>query len=192
MAIHEYAHAAVAYSLGDPTPKYMGRLTMNPLVHVDFLGLLLFFFAGFGWAKPVQVDPSYLKDARKDMMAISLAGPAANLLLALIATFLYGLLAELGLLNNGLHYFLRYLQIYNIWFAVFNMFPFPPLDGFKVLTGILPGRQAYSLMSLEQFAPIIFIVLILTGVIGKVISPVASFFIDNMNSFVDLILGVFF
>lgn len=192
MAIHEYAHAAVAYSLGDPTPKYMGRLTMNPLVHVDFLGLLLFFFAGFGWAKPVQVDTTYLKNARKDMMTISLAGPAANLLLAFIATFLYVLLTELGLLNNGLHIFLRYLQLYNIWFAIFNMFPFPPLDGFKVLTGILPGKQAYSLMAIEPYTPIIFIVLIITGVIGKVIKPVSDFVMGSMFYFVDMVLGVFF
>lgn len=192
MAIHEYAHAAVADSLGDPTPKSMGRLTMNPLVHVDFLGLIMFFFAGFGWAKPVQVNPTYFKEPRKDMMAVSVAGPAANLLLAFIATVLYALLSEFGFMNYALRYFLIYLQIYNIGFAIFNMFPFPPLDGFKVLTGILPDKHAYTLMSIEQYAPFIFIILIITGVIGKVVSPIASFFLENMNLFVSSLMNIFF
>lgn len=178
LTFHEFAHGWVADRLGDPTARHHGRLTVNPLAHVDPIGFLLLFLAGFGWAKPVPVNPYNLKgDIRQGMLLISLAGPTTNLLLALLSSLLLGAFG-----NLGQPYFVQimyYMILINVVLAVFNLLPIPPLDGSKILAGILPGEQKW-LDHLENYGIIILIILIFTGAIQVlfrfVVSPIANFF----------------
>jgi Zn-dependent protease len=186
--IHEIAHGYVAYRLGDPTAKLANRINLNPLVHIDLfmtiiLPLMLILSntgVVFGGAKPVPVDPRYFKNPRKGMLWVALAGPVSNLILSLIS---YGLLIVL-ILNANL--FSSYLfNLFMIWFsssiyinivlALFNMFPIPPLDGGRIMVGILPLKLALQYAKLERFGFFILIILIYYGVPQKVIAPVLEF-----------------
>jgi len=173
LAIHEYAHAAVAVRLGDPRPKYDGRLTLNPFVHLDPIGTLMLLFFGFGWAKPVMVDPTRFKNPRRGMMWVALAGPAANLLLAFVLARLHPHLVGALPLNwaLGVHNFLRITITLNIWLAVFNLLPLPPLDGSKVLAGLVPRRWAYHLYRLETYGTVILLLLVVSGMVGRILWP---------------------
>jgi len=166
LTFHEFAHGWVADRLGDRTARYMGRLTVNPAAHVDPIGLLLLFFAGFGWAKPMPVNPYNLRvDPRQGMLLVSLAGPVTNMLLAVISAVVFG-----ALIGLNLPYFreiMQYMIHINIVLAVFNLIPIPPLDGSKILAGILPGRQGW-LDQLEHYGAILLIILLFTGVLGVV------------------------
>jgi len=178
LTFHEYAHGFVADRLGDPTARYHGRLTINPLAHVDPIGFLLLFLAGFGWAKPVPVNPYNLKgNISQGMLLISLAGPATNLLLAFLSALVLGAFGNLEL--PYFHQIMQYMILINVVLAVFNLLPIPPLDGSKILAGILPGAQKW-LYHLETYGIIILIVLIFTGAIQKlfrfVVYPIANFF----------------
>jgi len=173
LAIHEYAHAAVAVRLGDLRPKLDGRLTLNPFVHLDLIGTLMLLFFGFGWAKPVMVDPTQFKNPRRDMMWVALAGPVANILLALVMARSYPYLAAL-LPMPWLWAVRNFFQVtisLNIWLAVFNMLPLPPLDGSKVLAGIVPRRWAYKLYRLETYGTVILLFLVVSGLVGRVLMP---------------------
>ncbi|WP_169719395.1 site-2 protease family protein [Desulfovirgula thermocuniculi] len=169
LTFHELAHGWVADSLGDPTPRYHGRLTVNPLAHVDVIGLILLFVAGFGWAKPVPVNPyNFRGNMRRGMVLVSLAGPAANLVLALVGAVLLGLGG--WALPYGYEILTAIIRI-NIVLAVFNLLPVPPLDGSKILAGLLPGRQAW-LYALESYGTIILLFLLFTGIIGRVLGVI--------------------
>lgn len=169
LTFHELAHGWVADSLGDPTPRYHGRLTLNPLAHVDVIGLILLFIAGFGWAKPVPVNPyNFRGNMRQGMVLVSLAGPAANLVLAFLGAVLLGL--GVWALPYGYEILTAVVRI-NIVLAVFNLLPVPPLDGSKILAGLLPGRQAW-LYTLESYGTIILLFLLFTGVIGRVLGVI--------------------
>ena len=122
MALHEYAHAYVSDSLGDPTPSMQGRLTANPLVHLDMVGLMLLVICGFGWAKPVEINPNYYKNFRSGVMKVSFAGPGMNLLICFLAECIMLLMMKLGLLTAGQpgYLFLYWIMLYNVWFAFFN------------------------------------------------------------------------
>lgn len=170
--LHEVAHGLVADRLGDPTARLMGRLTLNPLKHLDpFLSVLLpllLIFSGspviFGGAKPVPVDPFNLRDGRKDLALVSLAGPMTNALLAVLAALLiHGLLLFPNLFSslilNALFLILRIIVQYNILLAIFNLLPIPPLDGSKIFSLVLPEREAAAYMSIGQIG--IFILFIL-------------------------------
>lgn len=142
MVLHELAHAYVATYLGDPTPKYQGRLTLNPLAHVDWIGLIMLVVIKFGWAKPVQVNPYNFRNPRQGMMWVALAGPVTNVLIA------YVCLSLLRQVPDGAAYqVLYYAVIYNVYFAVFNILPIPPLDGSRVLAAISDegSRLVYSM-----------------------------------------------
>lgn len=166
LTCHEFAHGWMADRLGDRTARYMGRLTLNPVAHVDPIGLLLLFFAGFGWAKPVPVNPYNLKvEPRQGMLLVALAGPATNVVLAVAAAIVYGALAGLRLPYFG--EIMQYMIHINVVLAVFNLIPIPPLDGSKILAGILPGQQNW-LDRLEQYGAIILIALLFTGVLSFV------------------------
>ncbi|AEF94878.1 peptidase M50 [Desulfotomaculum nigrificans CO-1-SRB] len=169
LTFHEFAHAWVAHKLGDNTAKNMGRLTLNPLKHLDPIGTLLLFLAGFGWAKPVPVNPWNFDHPKKGMMLVSLAGPVTNMLLAILGTVLFGLLTPAGNLFAVLQYFI-YI---NVILAVFNFLPMPPLDGSKILAGILPGRQEW-LDNLERYGSAILLFLIILGLLN----PILNFFIN--------------
>lgn len=181
IAVHEFAHAYAADRLGDPTPRVQGRLTLNPLVHLDPIGTALLVLAGFGWGKPVQFDPYNLSNPRRDAAIISFAGPLSNLILASIAAFLF----NFGLFQNfesGLLYGILFRFVYlNILLAIFNLIPVHPLDGGKILVGLLPDSIAHDWdRILQQYGMVLLIILILpifNGVplASQIISPTVQF-----------------
>ncbi len=167
LTFHEYAHAAAAYRLGDRTAYHEGRLTLNPAAHIDVLGLIMLYFAGFGWARPVPVNPYNLRGNRgRGMLLVSLAGPLSNLVLAVAAAALLG--AFLWNVPYADRIATEIIRI-NVILAVFNLLPIPPLDGSKILAGILPGSQEW-LYKLEQYGTIILILLLFTGIIGRILN----------------------
>ena len=184
MTVHEYAHARVAVAMGDFTPRMTGRLTLNPVAHIDPIGLLMLFFAQFGWAKPVMINARNFKDWRKGELYVSLAGPAANLVTAFIAMLL---LAAVGEQARWIYNVLYLIVLYNINFAVFNMIPLPPLDGSKVLMSFLPGEWAYKLAGIERYSFLILIVLVFTNVLGMIIFPIRDVLLNMMSNIVSLI-----
>ncbi len=166
LTLHEYAHGLAAYRLGDRTAGDMGRLTINPLAHIDPIGFILLFLAGFGWAKPVPVNPYNLRgDMRHSMLLVSLAGPATNIFLAVVSALVFG--AFYGLHLPYFEAIMFYMIQINVVLAIFNLIPIPPLDGSRILAGLLPGRQNW-LYQLENYGVIILIVLVFTGAIGAV------------------------
>lgn len=178
LVFHEFAHGWVANKLGDPTAKYAGRLTLNPMAHLDMFGSLMILFVGFGWAKPVPVDSRYLANPRKDMMKIAFAGPAANLLLAFTAGIL---IRTTGYLGSFTTMMIMFTQI-NIMLAVFNMIPIPPLDGSQIFSGMMIRKNPDLVMKLQMYGPQILMGLILFGMftsfspIWMIISPFVNFF----------------
>ncbi|TCW37224.1 Zn-dependent protease [Thermohydrogenium kirishiense] len=167
MSFHEFSHGYVADKLGDPTPRQNGRLTLNPLAHIDPLGLLMLFVIYFGWAKPVPINPYYFKDRKKGVLYVSLAGPLSNVFLAFITRILMVYFENVPIV--GL--FLNVLYQYNLVFAVFNIIPVPPLDGSKVLWGLLPQKEAYIFSQYEQYGQIALLLLLFTGIINVVMTP---------------------
>jgi Zn-dependent protease len=167
--VHEFAHALVADRLGDPTARNLGRLSLNPLVHLDLLGTLFFVVFGFGWARPVPVNPRNFEDPGRGMLQVALAGPLANVTLA----FLLGaLLKAPGLTLDSLTAaaLLTLIRI-NIILAVFNLIPIPPLDGSRILEALLGGRQALTYHRLQPYGTLLLLVLLYTGIVGRVMLP---------------------
>lgn len=183
LSFHEFAHAWMANFLGDDTAKRMGRLSLNPMAHLDLFGTLLLFFAGFGWAKPVPVDPRNFRVPDRAMMVVSLAGPASNLFLAFLAGFGLRLMVfsspgpSLVQLIRGttLGTALWYMLTINLALAVFNLIPLPPLDGSKILTFFLSARQRMRFRSIEQMGPFLLIILVSFGAISMVMTPVIEY-----------------
>ena len=173
LVFHEFAHGWVANKLGDPTAKYAGRLTLNPMAHLDMFGSLMILFVGFGWAKPVPVDSRYLANPRKDMMKIAFAGPAANLLLAFIAGLLIRITGYLGSFTTML---IMFTQI-NIMLAVFNMIPISPLDGSQIFSGMMIRKNPDLVMKLQTYGPQILMGLILFGMFSSFLAYMNSFLI---------------
>lgn len=174
ITLHELAHGYVAYCLGDNTAKAAGRLTLNPLAHLDPIGALMMLIAGFGWAKPVPVNPFFFKGNRTTgMMLVSLAGPLVNLVVAYIAYAVY--VAGQGFYTVPfLNQFLNYCIILNVFLAVFNLIPIPPLDGSKILAGFLPKQTAFKfLTTMERYGFVILMVLILFNITDMIIQPIA-------------------
>ena len=179
LTVHELAHGWVAFRLGDPTAKMAGRLTMNPLKHLDPLGVLAFVIMKIGWAKPVPVDPRYFRNPQKDMLLVALAGPGANVLLALASALLARVLVSVPVLPLFVLQPLVGMLVASVWInimlAVFNIIPIPPLDGSKVLMGLLPPEAARSFARIEPFGFFILLALFYTGVIGGLILPIIRF-----------------
>ena len=153
LTIHETCHGLAAYALGDPTAKSMHRLSLNPLRHIDWIGLCMMFFCGFGWAKPVPVDPRYFRKPKQGMALTALAGPVSNLLLALLLLLCSRLIydfAPYSDLWNLVFGFLLDTAVLSIGLGVFNLVPIPPLDGSKVLAAFLPDQTYFQLMRYER------------------------------------------
>lgn len=169
--VHEFAHAWMADRLGDPTPRLRGRLSLNPLVHLDLLGSLLLLLVGFGWAKPVEVNPRYFPRWRQGMMLVAAAGPLANVTLL----FLLGLLAQSGPVvgDTLLGRLVVTTMVINAVLAVFNLIPVPPLDGSKILAGLLPSQQALAFDRLQPYGPLVLLALIVLpgNLVGRLIWP---------------------
>ncbi len=193
LTIHEYAHARAAVAMGDPTPKFLGRVTLNPIPHIDPIGLILLFIAGFGLAKPVEVNPRNFRDGRRGMFVVSLAGAGANIALGFVAWFLLLLLGELNLIGMVWQKTLWQLYRYNLMFAVFNLLPIPPLDGSKVLMSLLPGHLAYQYQKIEPYGNYILIALVLIpGLLSTVVTPFYRIIEFVIRGLASLILGIVF
>ncbi len=182
--IHEFSHALVADRLGDPTPRLQGRLSLNPFVHLDLLGLAFLLLVGFGWGKPVQFDPYNLKDPRKEAALISIAGPISNFLLAFILSLLlrsFILLHLSVLITIGMILFVPLITL-NVILGVFNLLPINPLDGFKIVGGLLSEKRSKEWYGLERYGIIFLLMLIFpfgnTSMLDILIRPAFTFLLN--------------
>jgi len=199
---HEVSHGYIAWRFGDPTAKMLGRLTLNPIKHLDIIGTIMVFVIGIGWAKPIPVVFENLRHPKKDMICVAAAGPITNLLLATIsAILLRGLVtfvspaaagSPLAMVVEPLVLMLAFSVYINLLLAIFNMFPIPPLDGGRVLMGLLPDRQAATLSRLEPYGMMIIIVLVFfTNIFSYVVAPALQFGIHLLaGPQSNLVLGV--
>ena len=189
MVVHEFAHARVAYALGDFTPKLAGRLTLNPAAHVDPIGLLMLLVAHFGWAKPVQINPYNFRNPRRDDLLVSLAGPMANLITAFFTMIFMVLLLKMDFeMSRGMQLVFTLIMVININFAIFNMLPIPPLDGFHVLQNILPYEMARQLEGLERYSMIFLIIILMTPILSYIFVPLQRFILGIFQAIVNIIL----
>lgn len=198
ITVHECAHGLVAYKLGDPTAKNAGRLTLNPLSHLDPIGALCMVIFGFGWAKPVPINPFYFRNRKRDTALVSLAGPAANIVLAFASTIIYVpfylFVYKYKLFNAAAYFILGTLQSLvslNIGFAVFNLIPFPPLDGSKILGALLPSSTYMKLLEYERFGFPVLIILSATGVLGRILGIIINPVYDLWNAFAGFLVRLF-
>jgi len=177
-AFHEFAHAWVADRLGDPTPRSQGRLTLNPIAHLDLFGTLMALLFRFGWAKPVMTNPQYYRgDKRRGQMLVALAGPIMNLLMAFVVLFIQYATISWVLGSSYSVYISNVFEatvFMNLGLGIFNLLPIAPLDGFAVLVGVLPHRFAPQLHMLEQYGMIILMLLLFTPVLSAVLYPAVS------------------
>lgn len=198
LMFHEVAHGYVAYRLGDPTAKYMGRLSLNPIKHLDPIGTFMLFLFGFGWAKPVPVNPNNFKNVRRDDLLVSLAGPVTNFILCFFSVGIYVLLwkhmADIFPTYEsyfGMGYriyeismtFLQYFFSINIALFVFNLIPVPPLDGYHVVNDLFFKRSLFANPQTARMASTILMLLAFSGFLGEGLSVVMKFFLDGIQWF---------
>lgn len=192
---HEFAHGFVSYKLGDPTPKYEGRLSFNPMAHLDPIGTLLMIFTGFGWAKPVAINPMYYKNRKVGTVIVSLAGPLANFAMAFIGLLVYYTLAILsyktGISGSAVNLVLRFFVMFasaNISLMVFNLIPIPPLDGSRVLDLFLSEEASYKLHNFERYSMLLIMLLSVSGALSKIL----GIGIDLVYNLLDIMFGTIF
>jgi len=177
VTVHELSHGLVADRLGDPTARRQGRITLNPLPHIDPLGAIAFVLAGFGWAKPVPVNANNLRHPRRDMALVAAAGPISNFLVALVGLIAFRLVGRLDaapFLAEPAAGVLLYVYLFNLGLGIFNLIPLPPLDGGHFLPYFLPSGSGLLIRQLEQYGPFILILLVMTGATRYIIGPVLS------------------
>jgi Zn-dependent protease len=189
ITLHELAHGYTAYRLGDQTAKQAGRLTLNPIKHIDIWGLLMMLIASFGWAKPVPINPSNFKNPKRGMAITALAGPVSNVLIAAVALLIYGVLVALVPMTEvwnticGMVWRTAYLSVA---LAVFNILPIPPLDGSKVLFSLLPDSAYFKLMRVEKFGFILLIVIVRTGIFSGTIGRLTDWLFVSLSGIAEL------
>lgn len=198
LTFHEYAHARMAYAWGDATAKNAGRMTLNPISHLDPLGTLMVMLVGFGWARPVPINPFHFRHREKGLFWVSLAGPGTNLLLAFAAALVLFLTtgnlpslyrwAAPGILEG----ILIWIVFINVFLAIFNFVPLPPLDGSKIVRSLLPRAYAHYYQSFEAYGPFLLILLLVLGLLPRVLLPIASFIIGGINALVLILTGQYF
>lgn len=189
--LHEFAHALIAVKLGDDTPRLRGRLTINPMAHIDKRGALMIFLFGFGYAKPVEVRMRRFKKPKRDMALVALAGPLCNILQSLVLLFIYNALYYFGSSTNnimmtymGLFFF--YAAVINVNLAVFNLLPIPPLDGSRLATALLPAKYYYKIMQYERYIMIGLFVLLFTGILSTPLSLLSGVVISLLDAVASL------
>ncbi|MGN1330147.1 MAG: site-2 protease family protein [Clostridia bacterium] len=205
LSFHEFAHAFVSDRLGDPTPRNQGRLTLDPLKHIDPVGIFLLIFAHIGWGKPVQINPknfSKISESKGEAL-VALAGPVMNFILAFILMIIFyvilifvpgtGILASFNAINimNIIITIIYYAIIINIGLGVFNLIPIPPLDGSKIFLKFLPYRAQRWIDNNMQMISLVFMVLFIFGILGYITSPVISVIMKGMQYLVEAILSIF-
>ena len=185
--LHEFAHALIAVKLGDDTPRLRGRLTINPMAHIDKRGALMIFLFGFGYAKPVEVRMRRFKKPKRDMALVALAGPVSNILQSLVLLFIYNTLRHFGTANDNIMMiymgmFFFYAAVINVNLAVFNILPIPPLDGSRLATALLPTKYYYKIMQYERYIMIGLFVLLFTGILSTPLSFISTAVISLLNT----------
>ncbi|MED4071474.1 site-2 protease family protein [Priestia endophytica] len=192
--IHEFSHAFVANLFGDPTAKNEGRLTLSPISHLDPLGTLLLIIAGFGWARPVPVNPRNFKRPRLAGVLVSIAGPLSNLILAFIGTLCFYVLiyAQVAPNNVYLYQFFNLFIMINILLFIFNLLPFPPLDGYRILEDLAPTNIRIKMKQYESYGILLFLIIVITPLDQYVISPIYNQGIPSVMGLFERILGPFF
>ncbi len=201
LSVHEMAHGYIAYKMGDPTARNMGRLTLNPAAHLDPIGTLCMLLFGFGWAKPVPVNARYFKKPRNGMVITALAGPVSNIIVSFVCLLILHLLfLVFGYINitneftfNVLNYiliFFSYAHSLNLYLAIFNMIPIPPLDGSRLLFLFLPDKYYFGLMRYERIIKIVVLVMLWSGALSLPLSLVANKISDVMTFIIQLIPGL--
>ena len=188
--LHEIAHGLAAFVMGDKTAKNSGRLSLNPLKHIDWLGFLMLLVARIGWAKPVPVDAYGFKDPKKGMAITALAGPLMNVVLVFVSLIFWHLGKNIYDWNEYVTLFFELSVYYNAVLAMFNLLPIPPLDGSKVLLAFLPSKYYFKFMEYEQYGMIVILILAFTNVSSKIISVGVENLIGKLEKIVMMILGV--
>lgn len=198
LTFHEFAHGWVSSKLGDPTPRAEGRLTLNPLAHLDLYGTILMILTGFGWAKPVGVNPMYYKDRKKGMALVGAAGPLMNFLLAVCAIVVYGVFGIVCVKLNFGYTIIPYVRTFiyvfvvrNLCFMVFNLIPIPPLDGSRIFTMFFSDKIYYTLMQYERYSMILIMVLSLSGALDTVIGTGVNVLSNVLFGGLNHMLGIF-
>ncbi|WP_145045718.1 site-2 protease family protein [Paenibacillus xylanexedens] len=198
--VHEFAHAYFANKFGDPTAKLLGRVTLNPVVHFDLLGLIMLLIAGFGWARPVPVNRANFDHPRRMSLIVSLAGPLSNLLLAIIGTIVFATLVGTGVMHNianerlytAIATFFFMFNLTNFFLFLFNLIPLPPLDGYRVLEELLPPSISRKLQGVEQWSILIFLLILIVPPLRDVtINPLYMLAYSMYDDFGNLIRGLF-